>query len=139
MSYTLHDNTMNTYTSIGAGAVGAGVNGGLYWGTNGTSASPGQVLTTNGTSSNWATVTADPNLQSSTLKVMGNAEFEGDVKIKGKDLADMFEKIEERLAILHPNPELEEKWDNLRALRNAYMELEAEIKEKEKIWGILKR
>jgi hypothetical protein len=132
-------NTIHTYTSIGAGAVGAGGNGGLYWGTNGTSVSPGQVLTTNGTSSNWATVTADPNLQGSTLKVMGNAEFEGNVKIKGKDLADMFEKIEERLAILHPNPELEEKWDNLRALRNSYMELEAEIKEKEKVWGILKK
>jgi hypothetical protein len=43
------------------------------------------------------------------------------------------------LAILHPNPELEEKWDNLRALRNAYMELEAEIKEKESMWSILKK
>jgi hypothetical protein len=99
----------------------------------------GQVYTTNGTGATWATITADSNLQGTTLSVKGDADFEGEVKIKGKSLTGMFEKIEERLAILHPNPELEEKWDNLRALRNAYMELEAEIKEKEKIWGILKR
>ena len=100
----------------------------------------GQVYTTNGTgATSWATLTADPNLQGRTLQVNGDADFEGEVKIKGKSLTDMFEKIEERLAILHPNPELEEKWDNLRALRNAYLELEAEIIEKEKVWGILKR
>lgn len=101
--------------------------GGLYWGN------------LNGTTTSFGSITADPNLQGSTLKVMGNAEFEGNVKIKGKDLAEMFENIESRLAILHPNPELEEKWDNLRALRNAYKELEAEIIEKEKMWAILQK
>jgi hypothetical protein len=51
----------------------------------------------------------------------------------------MFEKIEERLAILHPNEALEEKWEDLRNLRKAYIELEAEIIEKEKMWAILKK
>ena len=37
------------------------------------------------------------------------------------------------------NEKLEEKWDNLRELRKQYMELEAEIIEKEKIWTILKK
>jgi hypothetical protein len=101
--------------------------GGLIWGN------------LNGTTTSWNTISSDPNLQGSTLNVKGDADFEGEVKIKGKSLTEMFEKIEERLAILHPNPELEEKWDNLRALRNAYMELEAEIKEKEAMWGILKK
>jgi hypothetical protein len=101
--------------------------GGLYWGN------------LNGTTTSFGSITADPNLQGSTLKVIGNAEFEGNVKIKGKDLAEMFENIESRLAILHPNPELEEKWENLRALRNAYTELEAEIIEKEKMWAILQK
>jgi hypothetical protein len=119
----------------------------LVTGTNGTS---GQVYTTNGTSSlnwsnlngtttTWGTIETDSNLQGSTLHVKGNANFEGDVKIKGKDLADMFEKIEERLAILHPNPELEDKWDELKELGKRYKELEAEIIEKEKVWGILKK
>jgi len=74
-----------------------------------------------------------------TLHVKGDANFEGDVKIKGKSIANSLEKIEEKLAILHPNQELEDKWEKLRDLRKAYMELEAEIKEKEKIWNILQK
>ena len=47
--------------------------------------------------------------------------------------------IEDRLAILHPNPELEEKWENLRGLRKLYMDLEQEIIEKEKMRAVLKK
>ena len=67
------------------------------------------------------------------------ADITGELTVQGVKLSDRLDKIEERLGILRPNEELEEKWDNLRALRNAYMELEAEIKEKEKMWGILKK
>ena len=74
-----------------------------------------------------------------TLQVKGDAEFEGDVKLKGKSINKTLEKIEERLAILHPNTELEEKWERLRGLRKMYMELEQEIIEKEKMWDILKK
>jgi hypothetical protein len=110
----------------------------------------GQVYTTtgtgninwgnlNGTSTSWATLSADPNLSGHSLKVKGDADFEGEVTIKGKSLTDMFAKIEERLAILHPNPELEDKWDELKELGKRYKELEAEIIEKEKVWTILKK
>ena len=109
---------------------------GLYWATN---TSQNQVLTSNGSSTGWATISADPNLQGNTLQVKGNAEFDGEVTIKGKNIADMFAKIEERLAILHPNPELEDRWDELKELGKRYKELEAEIIEKEKVWAILKR
>jgi hypothetical protein len=54
-------------------------------------------------------------------------------------LSEVLDNIESRLAILHPNKELEEKWENLRSLREAYVELEREIIEKEKMWSILKR
>jgi hypothetical protein len=111
--------------------------GSLYWGLNGTSAIPGQVFTTSGTSTGW--VTPDTSLNGATLSVKGNADFEGEVTIKGKNLTDMFEKIEERLAILHPNPELEDKWDELKELGKRYKELEQEIIEKEKVWAILKK
>jgi len=74
-----------------------------------------------------------------SLDVKGDANFQGDVKIQGKSIVDSLERIEERLAILRPNEELEEKWDKLRGLRQAYMELEAEIKEKELIWATLKK
>jgi len=137
MTYTINQTMLSdpndTYTITTSNNTG----GGLYWGLNGTSAGSGQVLTTNGTSGSW--VTANPSLKGATLSVKGDADFEGEVTLKGKKLSDMFEKIEERLAILHPNPELEEKWDNLRALRNAYKELEAEIIEKESMWAILKK
>jgi hypothetical protein len=86
---------------------------------------------------NWTTGSAD--LNGNTLEVQGDANFHGDIKIQGKSLVDSLERIEERLAILKPNEELEEKWENLRGLRKMYMELEAEIKEKEQIWATLKK
>jgi hypothetical protein len=99
------------------------------------------------TNTAWATVSANgsSNLSPNTLQVKGNSEFEedanflGDIKVQGKSLKESLEKIEERLAILHPNEELEEKWEQLRGLRKLYMELEAEIIEKEKVWSILKK
>jgi len=93
----------------------------------------GQILTTGTNGLNWSDI---PN---PGLKVNGNAEFDGDVKIKGKSITEMFDKIEERLAILHPNEKLEEKWEELKELGKRYRELEKEIIEKEKMWEILKR
>lgn len=143
MSYSIYDNTMNTaigptpspaYTITTTDNTSSGS---LYWGMNGTSGSAGQVLTSNGTNTSW--VTADPSLKGATLSVKGDADFEGEVSIKGKNIAEMFEKIEERLAILHPNPKLEDKWDELKELGKRYKELEQEIIEKEKVWAILKK
>lgn len=145
MSYSIYDNTMNTVTITGPTpapvyttnntTISNGAN--LYWGMNGTSGSSGQVLTSNGTNPSW--ITADPNLKGVSIQVKGDAEFDGEVTIKGKNIADMFAKIEERLAILHPNPELEDKWDELKELAKRYKELEQEIIEKEKVWAILKK
>ena len=61
-----------------------------------------------------------------------------DIKIGGKSLSEAIEKIEERLGILNPNPELEDRWDQLRELRKQYIELEKDLLEKEKIMKILK-
>lgn len=100
----------------------------------------GAVLTAGATgSSTWATLGTDPDIHGRTLHVNGDADITGELTVQGVKLADRLDKIEERLGILRPNEDLEEKWDNLRALRNAYMELEAEIKEKEKVWAILKK
>jgi hypothetical protein len=73
------------------------------------------------------------------LHVKGDAEIEGDLKIKGKSLADAIDNIEKRLAILHPNKDLEERWEQLKALGEHYRELEKDILEKEKIWNTLKK
>jgi hypothetical protein len=148
MSSAMSSDSIDTITLIGTGSSptytissSGNVSGGLYWGLNGTIAgNSGQVLTSNVTNTGWANISlAEPNLQGATLKVNGNADFDGEVTIKGKNLTDMLEKIEERLAILHPNEELEDKWDELKELGKRYKELEAEIIEKEKIWAILKK
>ena len=96
----------------------------------------GQVLTTGtGGSGGSGGFTKHNN----TLDVKGDANFEGDVKIKGKSLIESLEKIEEKLAILRPNEKLEEKWEKLRELRKQYIECEKDIIEKEKIWETLKK
>lgn len=75
----------------------------------------------------------------------GNATFENDVEINGKllingvDIGKSLTKIEERLAILHPNSELESRWNELKKLREEYIRLETEIKEKEQMIQILKK
>lgn len=74
-----------------------------------------------------------------SLSVRGDAEFEGDIKLKGKSLSQTLDKIEQRLAILHPNEKLEEKWLELKKLGDAYRALEKDILEKEKIWETLKK
>lgn len=102
--------------------------------------SPGYNWNTISTGTGTDTITiADWGNLSNTLQVNGDANFEGDIKIKGKSLIDSLEKIEEKLAILRPNEQLEEKWEELRNLRKQYMELEKEIIEKEKMWDILKK
>jgi hypothetical protein len=78
-------------------------------------------------------------LPEQSLHVRGDAEFEGDIKLKGKSLSNTLEKIEERLAILHPNEQLEEKWEELKKLGDMYRALEKDIQEKEKIWDTLKK
>lgn len=114
--------------------------------TTANTASPTYSISTQGNSTTWATIAnGSANLKPNTLQVQGSSEFEGDanfqgdLKLQGKSLKDSLDRIEERLAILRPNEELEEKWDNLRGLRQMYMELEAEIIEKEKMWSILKK
>jgi len=132
MSYPNYNNTMigDSFNTDNVGAVTIGTvtipnntSNGLYWGLNGTS----NITLT------------EPSLKGSTLKVKGDADFEGEVTIKGKNLTEMLDKIEERLAILHPNPELEDRWDELKELGKRYKELEQEILEKEKVWAILKK
>jgi hypothetical protein len=139
-SYDLFDDTMST-VSITSGA-GGGYTIGTGLGTNGTYSigslgTAGQTLTWNGVSSVWTDNTTTNT--SGELHVKGDAEIEGDLKVKGKSLADAIDNIEKRLAILHPNKELEERWEQLKALGEQYRELEKDILEKEKIWEIIKK
>ena len=61
-----------------------------------------------------------------------------DITIGGRKLGDILATIEDRLAILRPNEELESKWETLKELRRQYEALEKDILEKEKLMKILK-
>lgn len=76
-------------------------------------------------------VTTDPKL---TL----NGE-DADVILNGKSVKETLDRIEERLALISPNLALEQEWEELRSLGDQYRSLEATIKEKMKVWDILKR
>jgi hypothetical protein len=61
----------------------------------------------------------------SSLKVSGDAEFAGAVKIQGMDIGAALAKINQRLAILTPDPKLLDKYTALREAYDHYQTLEA--------------
>lgn len=136
------DNILGNY---GAGqpsytiCTGAGVGGGGYdtitldpslYGSSITSAS---TITWNQDYNTWSN-TANVNIDTNGISIKEG----GDIKIGGKSLSEAIEKIEARLGILNPNPELEDRWDQLKELRKQYIELEKDLLEKEKLMKILK-
>ena len=64
---------------------------------------------------------------------------DADITLGGKSLKEFMSNVEERLAILKPNPELEDRWEELKELRNKYVELEKELINKELMWEKLKK
>jgi hypothetical protein len=119
----------------------------LYYSVNGISAQDIMSSTmTNGstytTGTSWSQDYSFSNVTSSNVHISGNGitmEPKADIKIGDRSLKEFMDSVEQRLGILRPNPELEDKWENLKGLRKAYMDLEAEILEKEKMWNILKK
>ena len=98
----------------------------------------GYTLTTGaGTGYNWNTIVS--NNHTVEINTDGLTMKEGtDIVVGGKSLTKAIEQIEERLGILHPNPALEERWDQLKELRKQYIEMERDLLEKEKLMKILK-
>jgi hypothetical protein len=64
--------------------------------------------------------TAHPSLQ-----VSGDADFNGDIKIRGTSLKNTLEEIQARLAILVPDPEKLEHFEALKKAYQQYKTLEA--------------
>ena len=81
-----------------------------------TSGTSGAYITSNNT---WTTS------NTSGITVKGDADFDGDVKVKGKSLTDWMETMEKRLAILVPDPKKLEKFEALQKAYNHYKMLEA--------------
>ena len=60
-----------------------------------------------------------------------------DIEINGKSLKDAITNIEERLAILNINPELEAEFAELKQLGDQYRTLEKQLLEKKQVWDKL--
>lgn len=70
----------------------------------------------------WGTLTSGSQ---TSLRVTGNAEFEGAVTIKGVSIAKSLEDIQKRLAILVPDPAKLEHFEALKKAYEHYKTLEA--------------
>lgn len=131
MSKTAYNTTLNTMNVTAGGGSGSS---GVYLTTNGTSGSAWStpVYTTS------TAIMGAGSLQNS-LQVQGDAHFSGDVTVKGKNLVELLETIESRLAMLAPNPKLEAEFDELRSLGDAYRAAEKKLLEQKRVWEILKK
>ena len=117
-------------------------------GTGLTLGTPGYTLSTSatpwtGANVTWtspATWTTSDNFtisNGSTVSPSGTIALKGDnadIDINGKSMKDWMEKVEERLNLLSPNPELESEWEELKQLGEQYRALEKHINEKMKTW-----
>ena len=81
---------------------------------------------------------------SPSMHVNGDMVVAGGITVNGKlttlngALEDRMSKIEERLAILHPNKSIEAKFEELRLAGEHYRRLEADFKEQLEIEKMLK-
>jgi len=99
------------------------------------------VWTTNTTAAGSFTIGPNYSAVGSQLDQSGRMSLCGDdadLEINGKSMKSWMEKVEERLNILTPNPELEQEWDDLRRLGERYRKLEKKCKEKAEVWKKLK-
>ena len=92
------------------------------------------VWTTNTTAGQFS-FTGQNTQPSNTVHIKGK---DADLLINDKSLKTWMEKVEERLNILTPNPEMEKEWDDLRKLGERYRKLEKKCKEKSDMWNKLK-
>ena len=84
----------------------------------GATGSSGSFLTSGLNGTGWSNINWGGNINPTPgIKVSGDAEFDGKVKINGQDIAEFMETISKRLSILQPDPA---KLEHFAALKKAY-------------------
>ena len=85
---------------------------------------------------------ATSNIFSMSHDIDGKMRITGedaDIEINGVSLKDTLHSLQERMAILEPNPELETEFKELRDIRQKYIELERNLLEKKQMWDALNK
>ena len=70
------------------------------------------------------------------IQLQGN---NADIEINGESVVGMLREIRDRLNILQVSKEMEQEWDELRALREQYEAKLAQCREKSRVWQALKK
>ncbi len=120
----------NTVPNVAAGSftIGGGGSGSSIW----HSSIPGANV-------NWANVGRSNNVTGANVHIQGNLVVDGpDIVVGGKSVMALLDRLEERLAWMQPNLDLEAEWDELRELGDRYRALEAQCREKADMWNKLK-
>jgi hypothetical protein len=115
----VHSNVSITSPYTYTGTIGAGFPNNTIYTTSGT-----------GTSNPWS-------VQRSIPKIRLDGE-DADIEINGWSLVQAIKRIEARLDLFQPNPELESEWEELRSLGEQYRTLEQQLKDKQATWDRLK-
>jgi hypothetical protein len=103
--------------------------GNITVGAQGTS---GASLYSTGSSYNWGTITSGSSYGTSgQLHVSGTAKIDGDLTVQGISIVKTLEKINERLAILVPDPAKLEKYAALKKAYDHYKVMESLITEQD--------
>ena len=133
-------NSIFTTGSVGNISIGAaGASGTYYSGGSGASSWSNYNYTTAMNTINIGPTTTNPSLQ---VKAEGILEIKGDdadILINGISLNETLANINARLGMMRPNPKIESEWDELRELGERYRALEADIKDKMRMWDLLKK
>jgi hypothetical protein len=117
MSYQIYSNSA---TTLGNVTINPYQGAGLYQVTG----TGGYTLATGNSNGTWASV-VNTGTTTPSIQVKGDAEFEGNVTINGANLAETLQRIQDRLAILVPDPKLLDKYEALQQAYEHYKILEA--------------
>ena len=125
-TYTISVPDLSSYgasvSSVLSGYSTASNNGNITISNGGSSGSG--FLHSTGSSSQWGTITTG-GTTTPTLECSGDANFNGDLKVKGISITKTLEDINKRLAILVPDPDKLEHFEALKKAYDHYKMLEA--------------
>ena len=130
---TVHTNNLTSSVTTIANDMNLSYNFGAYTNTS----SPYTIST--GSITGGSYVGAPTN--SSTITIGSQTITEDKLKVLDDvvvGMQDWQEEVNKKLAILQPNPKLENQWSELKELREQYVNLERELQEKSLMWDILK-
>ena len=129
--------TLSTLNNMNSGLGGVSLSS--PYTVTGSMSSPTYSIGSNYANAIYTTGTTAPWLSSNPTGAKIQLDGEAaDITVNGWSLVSAVKRIEERLGLYQPNPELESEWEDLRALADEYRKLEQHIKDKQATFDRIK-